>query len=508
MKEDRDGYLEDDMIETVEDWNDDDVEQKKWLESYGEVTPEDSEEEEPVLEEDRDAWAEILVEDDKMSAAVFVHEPEGGGRDIIKEDILKALAEQGITYGIQTEKIVQIAEEKSYRQLFTAALGRAPVDGKNGKIKDYFPRQRQLKFKQKENGGIDFKHMNLIHNVKPGVVVCDITLPEDAEDGENIFGQRVQGKRGKMPPIPQGRNIVFSEEKDKLLTASEGNLTFRNGCFHVDNVYEVPGDVDNSVGNIKFTGSVNVRGDVYEGYTIRAKGDITVQGVVEGAQLYAEGNIILYQGMRGMKTGVLHAKGDVTGKFLEDCTIYAKGNVQAEYIINSNVSCENDVILSGRRGAFIGGRCAVYHTMKVKTVGSRSHAATDVILGVTPELLENVDNTKAEIIELTRKLGEHNKNIEYLNSRLKNGVITESQKRKLNELKIQEPVNQMQLVKLKRQLAEMNAQIREVGQSRLMAEIVYPGTVLHIGDSILNIKDQEDYCTFYYMDGEIQRGMY
>ena len=31
------------------------------------------------------------------------------------------------------------------------------------------------------------------------------------------------GKNGTMPPIPQGKNIVYSPERDKLLTACEGN---------------------------------------------------------------------------------------------------------------------------------------------------------------------------------------------------------------------------------------------------------------------------------------------
>ncbi len=501
----------DSMIETVEDWNDADVERKKKNAFYlGEdelLQGAEGQEEVQGEIQSKDAVVELIVQDDKMSATIFVYEPQGDGSDVTRQDILDALQEKNIVYGVNSKRIQEIVENKSYRQLFNIAEGKFPIDGKNGKIKDYFPRKRKLKFAQTANGGIDFKSMNLIHNVAKGDVVCEITPPEEPLDGIDIFGNKVPGKRGKMPPIPQGRNIVFSEKKDKLLTACEGNLTFRSGRFHVENIYEVPGNVDNSIGNINFTGSVYIHGDVYEGYTVKAKGDITVAGMVEGAQLHAGGDILLHKGMRGMKTGVLKADGNITGKFLEDCTIYARGNVEAEYIINSKVSCEKDVILSGRKGAFIGGRCAVYNTMRVKAVGAMSHVATEVILGVTPELLENMEKTKEELRNITKILQEYKKDMDYLTAKQQTGIITEKQKRALNELKIQEPVNQLRLKQVQTQLDEMNRRILEVGKSRLIAEIVHVGTIIRIGNATMNIKRQEEQCVFYFMDGEIKKGM-
>lgn len=524
----------DSMIETVEDWNDADIERKKSAASYmdGSAQEElsekdilgdlfddwdgDLEDEEELSEseaeaepepESKDACVELSVREDKMSATIFVYEPSGNGQDITRQMILDALHEKNIVYGVDSKRIDEIVEKKAYRQLFDIAEGKPPIDGKNGKIKDYFPRKRELKFAQTGNGGIDFKTMNLIHNVKKGDVVCEITMPEEPLDGIDVFGKNAPGKRGKMPPVPQGRNIIFSEKKDKLLTACEGNLTFRSGRFHVENVYEVAGNVDNSVGNINFTGSVYIHGDVFEGYSVKAKGDITVVGMVEGAELIAGGDILLHKGMRGMKTGVLKAGGNVTGKFLEDCTIYAKGNVEAEYIINSQVSCEKDVILAGRKGAFIGGRCAVYNTMRVKVVGAMSHVPTEVILGVTPELLDRMEQTKQELAEVTKKLIDCKKDMDYLSAKLEAGTITEKQRHSLNELKIQEPVNKMLLKQLRKRLAEMNQRIQEVGKSRLSADIVHEGTTIRIGNATLTIKRQEECCSFYLVNGEIQKGM-
>ena len=189
----------DSMIETVEDWNDADIERKKSAASYmdGSAQEElsekdilgdlfddwdgDLEDEEELSEseaeaepepESKDACVELSVREDKMSATIFVYEPSGNGQDITRQMILDALHEKNIVYGVDSKRIDEIVEKKAYRQLFDIAEGKPPIDGKNGKIKDYFPRKRELKFAQTGNGGIDFKTMNLIHNVKKGDVVC------------------------------------------------------------------------------------------------------------------------------------------------------------------------------------------------------------------------------------------------------------------------------------------------------------------------------------------------
>ena len=499
------------LIETVEDWND--AEKKKELGTdKPEMTAETADPEPGVAQresaqEPRDAEIEIAISEDKMSASIMVNSPAGGGRDITLGDIKDLLEQMGIEYGIDEDKLKDIAENELYNQVFEFAAGTPPVDGKNGKIKDFFPRRKEVKFASKENGSIDFKSTNYIHNVKAGEVVCELTPPEPPEDGVDIFGNTVYGKAGIMPPIPQGKNVIYNEEKDKLITACEGNLSFRSGRFHVEKILNISGNVDNSVGNIDFTGSVSIKGDVLEGFTVRAKGDITVMGIVEGATLTAVGNIILYKGMRGMKTGILEAGGDITAKFLEDCRIYAKGDIQAEYIINSDVSCGNNLTLTGRRAAFIGGVCSVYNQMNVKTVGAMSQITTLVTLGVTPQLLEEVEALKKEIAEITAQLEECKKNIAYLNNRQKAGSISPKQNEKLNELKIWLPVSTMKQKKLKDQMQKLTAQLKEVKKSRLAAREIYGGTIISIGDSRLVISRKEENCSYYYADGQIKRGL-
>lgn len=496
-------HEEENLIETVEDWNDKDQERIRSI--LNEEESPDPQEEDPMP---RPAAVEVVIENGDMRATLYVHPPLRGGPDVEQQDIEDELLRQGIVFGINREKITEIAEQKQYRQLFEIAAGKPPVDGSNGKIKDFFPREHKLKFSSKSNGGIDFKNLNLIHNVQKGTVVCEITRPTEPEDGMDILGRPVHGQRGKMPEIPQGRNIVYSEDRLKLVASCEGNLTFRSGRFQVENVYSVEGNVDNSIGNIDFSGSVYIKGDVFEGYTVKARGDITVVGIVEGAHLESGGDIILHKGMRGMKKGILEAKGNITGKFLEDSTIRAQGSIQAEYIINSRVSCNKDLTLMGRRGALIGGSCAVFNRLRVKNLGSASQTSTAVALGITPELLEETAKVQKELKNIQRSYEDCVKNVEYLTNREETGRLTEAQKLQLSEFKIQIPVNRLKITQLKKRRHELEQLVMQVGKSRLEADLVYPGTVITMGESKLIIKRVESMCMFYYMDGEIKRGTF
>lgn len=500
------------LIETVEDWNEAELEKQRELDARsrgGELMPEEEAGSEPEEETAvaRDASLELNVSADKMEAMLMVWEPEGGGADITEQALRKALADRHIIYGVDEDKIRDIAGNKRYRQMFVIAQGKPAKDGSSGKIKDFFPRQVQLKYATKQNGGIDFKNMNLIHNVKEGDVVCQITRPTDPEDGMNVFGQPVRGSQGMMPAIPQGRNITYNEDGTRLVAACEGNLTFRSGRFHVEKVFEVAQNVDNSVGNINFSGSVFIQGDVFEGYEVRAKGNITVMGMVEGAALIAGGDIQLQKGMRGMHCGILESGGDITAKFLEDCTIHAGKNIQAEYIINSQVSCENNLTLVGRRGAFIGGSCSVYNEMNVKAVGAVSHITTSVTLGATPQLIAEAEKTAEEIREITLQQEENRKNTAWLTEKQNRMGLTPAQQQRLNGLNLEASVGKLKQRQLQSKAAQLAKQIREVGRTRLLADEVYPGTVICIGDSRLVIADKEDSVSYYYLDGEIRKGM-
>ena len=79
----------------------------------------------------------------------------------------------------------------------------------------------------------------------------------------------------------------------------------------MQDLHRVAGNVGYGTGNIDFTGSVQVRGDVENGFTVKAAGDIFIYGNVDGGFLYADGNITVNGRIIGQDKTIVQCKGDL-----------------------------------------------------------------------------------------------------------------------------------------------------------------------------------------------------
>ena len=152
-------------------------------------------------------------------------------------------------------------------------------------------------------------------------------------------------------------------------------------------MYEVPANVDTSTGDIEYEGNVLVHGNVLAGFSITAKGDIVVEGVVEGANLCAGGHIILKRGIQGMDRGVLKANGNISSRFIERATVEAGGYVSADAIMHSNVSAKGDITVDGKKGYITGGTIRSGSLVSAKTIGSSMGTNTNIEVGIEPAII-------------------------------------------------------------------------------------------------------------------------
>lgn len=77
----------------------------------------------------------------------------------------------------------------------------------------------------------------------------------------------------------------------------------------IESVYEIKEDVSLKTGNIDFNGTVIIRGDVPTGFSIKASGDILIDGLVEAAHIEAKGSVTIVKGIVGSRTGGIIAGG-------------------------------------------------------------------------------------------------------------------------------------------------------------------------------------------------------
>ena len=139
--------------------------------------------------------------------------------------------------------------------------------------------------------------------------------------------------------------------------------------------------------------------NVCANFSVKARGNIDIKGVVEGAFLEAGGNIIIARGMNGMVKGTLKAEGNIIAKFIENAKVSAGGYVTTESILHSEVMAGTEIIVSGRKGFITGGRVCATNLVQVKTLGAPMGADTIVEVGADPSVKLRMQQLQKQMIE-------------------------------------------------------------------------------------------------------------
>ena len=212
--------------------------------------------------------------------------------------------------------------------------------------------------------------MGNIKSVKEGDKLATLTPAYRGKAGVSVLGKPMMPKKVRNRVLRFGRNIRISEDKCTIYSKVSGHVTLVDDMVMVSDVYRVPANVDSSTGDIDYKGTVEVTGNVTTGFAVKAEGDIIVNGVVEGATLISGGNIVLKRGMQGMDRGMLQAEGNITAKFLENCKVRCKGMLKADAILHSDVECQENVDILGKKGLINGGSLSTYADVHATTLGS------------------------------------------------------------------------------------------------------------------------------------------
>ena len=403
-----------------------------------------------------DADCHVLITENALSAYLFVLPPQDGGSDFTQDDVTNALNAAKLSFGIFDDCIEDIVSSQKYLQIIKIAEGSAQTDGADGTVKDHFYRKAEIRLKERDDGTVDYRDLGWLQTAGVDDVICDIIPPIPAKDGTNVLGNPVFGNPGKEAIPPLGEGVAISESGDKMIAAIDGVVIFRDECFHVEPLLTIAGDVDTGVGNLNLIGSVIIHGDVRGGYTIKATGNITIQGRVENAYVEAGGSIQVGNGMNGSDTGILRAQGDVACRYIEHSTVYAGNRIVSDTIVNANVSAGDSIEVSTGRGTIVGGRVAAKNRIQAQTVGNYGNTLTLVVLGDTLDGLNEKQELTDKSIELGKELAEKEKSLKYLGQR---PTLSAGDRTKSKELKIS-------IQSIKNELHSLSSRLAEIERSR------------------------------------------
>jgi uncharacterized protein (DUF342 family) len=455
-----------------------------------------------------DSKCDLRISSDGLTVFIYVTAPLGG-KDITTEDIHNALKENKVTFGIKNDEIKDIVENKIYEKDIMIAQGIEPIEGESAKLEYHFDTNIETKLEENQEGKIDYHELSLIKNVKAGQTLVTMTPATEGIPGRNVMGEDIKPKEGRKVQLPKGKNVTISDDGLLLVSSIDGEVKIIDGKVNVFAIYMVPVNVDNSTGNIRFIGKVIVKGNVLTGFSIEAEGDVEVFGVVEGAKIVSKGNIILHRGIQGMNKGELFCDGDLVAKFIENSIIDVKGNVHSDAIMHSHVVCGKKLEAAGRKGLIVGGNFKVSDEIKAKVIGSPMATITELEVGVNPDMRKRYELLKLEHKSIIENLEKVSQAADLL-TKISQKAELPPEKRELLSKSIQAKLQLTEKLEINNEeIKDMEVYLEELSKGKIKAsDVIYPGTRVTIGNSMMYVKDPLQYLTLYRLNSEVRIGPY
>ena len=396
----------------------------------------------------------------------------------------------------------EITDKPKYKEMVLVAEGSRPVNGRDAYIQYNFDTdQSKIKLKEGANGRVDFKELNIIQNVVEGQPLARKVPAERGIPGKTVTGKVIPAKNGKDIPLPLGKNVHVADDQLTIIADMNGQVVISGGKINVEPVYTVQGDVNLRTGNIIFLGTVIITGNVEDGFSVKAAGNIEVHGTVEKAELDAEGDIIVHQGITGKSSGFVRAGRSIWARFIENAIVEA-GNmvVVSDGIINSQVNANKSIICQGKRANIVGGRLVAAEEINAKVIGSPvSGTETICEVGFDPKSKEKLDQLLAKKDGLDKQLEDIELNLRTLSS-------IKKQRKSLPEDKeayLQELLERRQFVL--RDIQAITEEITSIQNYLNTLKIrgkvsasskVYPGVKIIIRDAKEDVKNEYRAVTF------------
>ncbi|MCW3488720.1 DUF342 domain-containing protein [Dethiobacter alkaliphilus] len=226
----------------------------------------------------------ITISADKMHAELYIAADD----QVSAEDIASEIEAAGVCFGLNKEAVNTALTSRDVP--VTLATGEQPQPGSEDSLEFHVPEHmldKDVCLGIRE----DLQRKSEIPSVEAGQPIVTRIAGTPGTPGTDVLGNTVE-----PPPIPTLylralSGTELSEDANTVVATITGRPRLeRDGRMYrlqVQPSYTHPGDVTTSVGHLVFQGDVSVFGNVMEGTSISATGNIEILGSVNGAMLQA-----------------------------------------------------------------------------------------------------------------------------------------------------------------------------------------------------------------------------
>jgi hypothetical protein len=227
---------------------------------------------------------------------------------------------------------------------------------------------------------------------------------------------------------------------------------------------------------------------------------------VEGAEIIAGGNITIKEGVNGSGKGFVKAGGYIKTKYIQSGNVQASGDIEASFILHSEVHSGGSIALVGSKGTIVGGHLTAMQAITTLIAGSRnSYVSTMLEVGNDPIILARGREIPEKLISNKRDAAALLRAINLLAEHKKAGRITPDKLEALQRSITTYQTLTQDAADLEEELAEIQEVIAASGFGSVnIAGTAYPGTIIIIGSDRMPIEDKYDRCSFVRKDQGIE----
>ncbi|MDA3850362.1 MAG: FapA family protein [Spirochaetaceae bacterium] len=462
-----------------------------------------------------DTMMTIQQTPDEMEARITLSEPGPGGTDLTVEDVKSFLANNGMNYGFNEENLKTIEEHPFYGEPILVVQGDEPKDGADARIIYNFEvDSSHVNIRERTDGSMNFKELNLIQNVVDGQPLAKKIPPEAGRDGRTIKGRYLPAKDGKDVEIGLGKNVSITDNGRTVVASKNGQVMLVRGKITVETVMVIPGDVDGKTGNVNALGAVLVKGSVEDGFSVTAQGNVEILGVVGKANISAGGDIIVKKGVKGggesTDYGYISAGRSVWASFLENAKIDAgEWVVVSDGIINCQIDSQKKVLCQGKRAQIVGGQIRAAEEIHAVILGSNGGTETILEVGYDPKTKEELVDLENQKKSMESELDDVDKNIQGLikQKKIRRKKLSPEKEKLILDLRDRHNDLVQKIKKVQEDIQTREdylASLKNTGKISV-AKTINPGVILQIREISEKITRPHDKPTTYTLVGGIIR---
>ena len=447
----------------------------------------------------------VTIAPNKMEASVRFYPPSVQGFKLEKDDIYADMHTAGVNFGIDSDVVDSFLQKRIYCTDIVMAVGQPVRHGTDASIEYFFKTDLKARPTLNEDGSVDFFNLNTMNHVKAGDLLARLTREDPGDYGVNVCGEKVKPRDVKRLKLRYGRNVYVNEDHTEAYCEVNGHVTLVDDKIFVSDVY-VAENVDNATGDINYEGTVKISGNVCSNFTVRAKGNIEIMGVVEGATLEAGGDITIARGVNGKGKAVLKAGGNIISKYIENAEVTAKGFVETEVILHATVMAGTEVNVGGKKGLISGSTVCATNLISAKTMGSQMGADTVLELGVNPAV-------KVRYQELQEQIAHNQKSMKQIEPVL----VASEQKLSAGAKMSKEQLKYIQdmAVAFKQLKQKIDCDMQEYDEidellcheteaKVVVKDTIFAGTKIAFNDVSMTVKQDYQYCKFIKSGGDVR----